>query len=223
MAPEQFINARQADPRFDVYSLGATLYMAVTGQIPFRASSPFNVLKKKQQGELTPVRALVPGLSERIEQTISRAVSADPGRRHASCQEFIAELTGKPSGRGRSRRSSGAVRVPSAVSTVYSGKEKRAHIRYASTQEGRCLALASHPEDEWPARVCDVSQTGISLVVKRRFEAGTVLCIRLQRPKESPRYLLVRVVRQQAQSSRRWLLGCAFAASLTEEEVQALV
>src|SRR2546423_12082350 len=35
MAPEQFKNAKNVDKRCDVYSLGATLYMMVTGQTPF--------------------------------------------------------------------------------------------------------------------------------------------------------------------------------------------
>src|SRR5262249_20076947 len=34
MAPEQFSDAKHADARCDIYSLGATLYMAVTGQLP---------------------------------------------------------------------------------------------------------------------------------------------------------------------------------------------
>ena len=37
MAPEQFKEAKSVDVRCDVYSLGATLYMMVTGALPFRA------------------------------------------------------------------------------------------------------------------------------------------------------------------------------------------
>ncbi len=36
MAPEQFKNAKDADVRCDVYGLGATLYVMLTGQLPFR-------------------------------------------------------------------------------------------------------------------------------------------------------------------------------------------
>src|SRR5205807_10319012 len=37
MSPEQFKDARKADAQSDLYSLAATLYMTVTGEIPFRA------------------------------------------------------------------------------------------------------------------------------------------------------------------------------------------
>jgi len=42
MAPEQFRNAKNADSRCDIYSLAATLYMAVTGELPFRSCSPLD-------------------------------------------------------------------------------------------------------------------------------------------------------------------------------------
>src|SRR5262249_21557363 len=51
MAPEQFRDAKNADPRCDIYSLGATLYMAITGELPFRARGPLNVWTKKRNNE----------------------------------------------------------------------------------------------------------------------------------------------------------------------------
>jgi serine/threonine protein kinase len=37
MAPEQFQDSKRVDPRCDVYGLAATVYMALTGEPPFRA------------------------------------------------------------------------------------------------------------------------------------------------------------------------------------------
>ena len=50
MAPEQFEDAKRVDARGDLYSLAATLYMTVTGELPFRARSAravATVYKKK--------------------------------------------------------------------------------------------------------------------------------------------------------------------------------
>jgi serine/threonine protein kinase len=94
MAPEQFRNAKNADVRCDVYSLGATLYQMVTGELPFRSSGPLDAWMKKIQNDLTPPRRLVPGLSERMEWAILRAMSADPEKRPGSCREFVEDLTG---------------------------------------------------------------------------------------------------------------------------------
>src|SRR6202022_1943561 len=60
MAPEQFRNAKNADVRCDIYSLGATLYQLVTGELPFRSLAPLDAWMKKVNNELTPPRVLVP-------------------------------------------------------------------------------------------------------------------------------------------------------------------
>ncbi len=94
MAPEQFRNAKNADIRCDIYSLGATLYQMVTGELPFRSNGPLDAWMKKIQNDLTPPRQIVPELSERVDWAIRRAMSADPEKRPASCREFIEDLTG---------------------------------------------------------------------------------------------------------------------------------
>jgi serine/threonine protein kinase len=95
MAPEQFRNAKNADIRCDVYSLGATLYQMVTGELPFRSNGPLDAWMKKIQNDLVPPRQIVPDLSERVDWAIRRAMSADPEKRPTSCREFIEDLTGK--------------------------------------------------------------------------------------------------------------------------------
>lgn len=94
MAPEQFRNAKNADARCDIYSLGATLYMMVTGELPFKSCGPLDAWMKKVHDEITPPRKLVPTLSERIDWAIRRAMSADPQSRPQSCREFVEDLTG---------------------------------------------------------------------------------------------------------------------------------
>jgi serine/threonine protein kinase len=95
MAPEQFRNAKNASIRCDIYSLGATLYQMVTGELPFGVSDPVQVMMRKLKNELPPPRQTVPGLSERVDWAIRRAMSADPNQRPASCREFVEDLTGQ--------------------------------------------------------------------------------------------------------------------------------
>src|SRR5262249_427890 len=78
MAPEQFRNAKSADIRCDIYSLGATLYNLVTGELPFASSrGPLDAWKKKINNDLTAPRKLVPTLSRKTDRAIRRAMSAD--------------------------------------------------------------------------------------------------------------------------------------------------
>lgn len=95
MAPEQFRRAKDADARCDIYSMAATLYMMVTGQLPFAACGPLDAWMKKINNELPPPRQLLPELGERVDWAIRRSMSADPAQRAASCREFVEDLTGQ--------------------------------------------------------------------------------------------------------------------------------
>jgi eukaryotic-like serine/threonine-protein kinase len=94
MAPEQFRDAKNADVRCDIYSLGATLYTLLTGETPFGKVGPLECWMRKQNNDLTPPRQINPSVSERVEWAIQRAMSGNPENRPASCKEFVEDLTG---------------------------------------------------------------------------------------------------------------------------------
>jgi serine/threonine protein kinase len=95
MAPEQFKSAKNADARCDVYSLGATLYMMVTGQTPFGNCTALDCYLKKMRNEMQAPRELVPTLSERVDWAIRRAMSPNPDQRPATCREFVEDMFGR--------------------------------------------------------------------------------------------------------------------------------
>ncbi len=132
MAPEQFRDAKNADIRCDIYSLGATLYQMVTGELPFRSSGPLDAWMKKLNNELTPPRRLVPTLSERLEWAIARSMSADPEKRPSSCREFVEDLTGHSTRRVATAPDTGAA-IADLWYLVYKDEKGTPHTVKGST------------------------------------------------------------------------------------------
>jgi eukaryotic-like serine/threonine-protein kinase len=80
--PEQYGTAR-TDPRTDVYSLGATLYAALTGIIP-----EDGLARAMDNVELTSLQAHNPKISRRLANTIEKAMAVRPEERFQSAEEF---------------------------------------------------------------------------------------------------------------------------------------
>ena len=133
MSPEQFRNAKHADIRCDIYSLGATLYMMVTGTVPFGKIGPLDCWMKKIRNDFIPPREINPNISDRIDWAIRRAMSADPDQRPNSCREFIEDLTGvtirSPSALGEK-----SVKITDVWYLVYKDDEGETHTVKGTTE-----------------------------------------------------------------------------------------
>jgi len=212
MAPEQFEDAGKADARSDLYSLAATLYMIVTGAVPFGTGSLTALMRRKLTDDITAPRRLVPGLSARVESAILRGVRCDPKERPTSVLEFIGELT-----------------EHSAAPTVLApapppASDRRRSRRYPVQRRTSCRPLSRSRGKHWHGEVVDISETGLCLQLERRFEPGTVLTIFFSGDGASAdrRPLLVRVMWAKKESPKTWRLGGQFDHSLCSFEVDEL-
>jgi len=84
----------------DVYSLGATMYHALTGKTPFDGRNAIIIVQKVIMGDYLPPRQVNPDLSIYVEAVIQKAMSFHPKNRYANASlmalDLQALLQGKP-------------------------------------------------------------------------------------------------------------------------------
>lgn len=97
VAPE-VVHHRALDARTDLFSVGATLYHALTGQRPFPARS-LAELPEMWRHELIAPSLVTPGVPSALDALIAAMLQLDPARRPASAFEVaqrLAALSGRP-------------------------------------------------------------------------------------------------------------------------------
>jgi serine/threonine protein kinase len=219
MAPEQFSDAKTVGPRSDVYSLAATLYTMVTGQYPFNGKSALHIMTQKEFEKYPKARAVVPGLSERVDAAITASLKPDPNDRPESCMAFFKLLNAKR------RKLKDATK---SGETSVRDDDKRAWPRHsvgvASTGGIDPGVQIGGDLEYWPLVVRDVSPGGIGLLLARRFEPGTDLFIEYgDKAAKHPRKLSARVIRVQPEINGHWIHGCKFHKPVDDSEFMEMV
>ena len=90
MAPEQALG-QDADPRSDLFSLGAVLYEMCAGQPPFTGPSTLMILKQIAEARHRPLRELNPNIPNWLSETIDRLLAKKPEDRIQNAAQ-LAEL-----------------------------------------------------------------------------------------------------------------------------------
>jgi len=92
MAPEQALDAKHADQRADIYSLGCTLWYLLTA----RPISPEGTLTQKliwHQTNATPVLSQTcPAVGPRLDAVFQKMLAKKPAERHQTMAELIGDL-----------------------------------------------------------------------------------------------------------------------------------
>jgi hypothetical protein len=92
MAPEMLMSASDADPRADIYSLGATYYHALTGQHPFRAPSVPEILRMVVQTEPVPIEERNPAADPALAAVVKKMMRKSPADRYQTPEELASDL-----------------------------------------------------------------------------------------------------------------------------------
>jgi tetratricopeptide (TPR) repeat protein/tRNA A-37 threonylcarbamoyl transferase component Bud32 len=91
MSPEQAQGLDTVDARTDIYSLGVTLYEALTGEVPFRGA-PHMVLKQVMEEDARPPRSLNDRIPADVQTICLKAMTKEPPRRYQTARQLADDL-----------------------------------------------------------------------------------------------------------------------------------
>lgn len=96
MAPERFRRPDTADMRSDIWSVGVSLYEALSGRLPFGGGTPASVLLAICTRSPEPLALHDDAVPVMLDAVIARCLDKDPARRYASALELRHALASTP-------------------------------------------------------------------------------------------------------------------------------
>ena len=90
-SPEQF-GSGPVDARSDIYSLGATLWFALTGLAPHSGKTIEEIRERKTRDDLPVARLVARKVPGPLVKLLRSTLAIDPGKRPASAQELMEAL-----------------------------------------------------------------------------------------------------------------------------------
>ena len=91
MSPQQ-VRELPLDHQTDIYSLGVVMYQLLTGQLPFQASSNYNIIFQIINTEPTPPSAIRKKIPKILDAIVARAMSKETSQRYQTWEEFAHNL-----------------------------------------------------------------------------------------------------------------------------------
>lgn len=92
MSPEQARDAKIADTRDDIYSLGASFYECLTGEPPFQGETPYNIMSELLTKPSPKPRALRPDISLSADLICRKMMAKTRDLRYADARALLQDL-----------------------------------------------------------------------------------------------------------------------------------
>jgi serine/threonine protein kinase len=92
VAPEQTLDAANADIRADIYSLGCTFYYLLTGAPPFKGRCLYDVMQAHQSMEAEPLNLVRPEVPVELAAVVQKMLAKDPAQRYQTPMAVVQAL-----------------------------------------------------------------------------------------------------------------------------------
>jgi serine/threonine protein kinase len=120
VSPEQATDARQADIRADIYSLGCTLYALLTGRPPFQEDTMVKLVMAHIEKQPPALHELRPDVPADVSAIAAKMLAKDPAQRYQRPVE-VAQALAPFAKAGSKARPAGAAPVKSATTATVIG------------------------------------------------------------------------------------------------------
>jgi len=98
ISPEVCLS-QDVDQRSDIFSMGVVLFEMLTGDIPFKSDSPFELMTKVVEAKIPNIKALNPNVDDGLKQILAGMIAKRPKLRYQSCNELISDIEDYLAGR----------------------------------------------------------------------------------------------------------------------------
>jgi serine/threonine protein kinase len=146
ISPDHIKSPWDPTPLWDIYSLGGTLYYAVTGSVPFPGGTTADKARAHQEFRPLDPRRLNPSLSNGFVDVMADMMAKDPAQRIPSAREVMARLA--PWATGPWSLPSPAARPPVAPPPV----------------RAPAIGDLTESDDDSPSQVVPITESPVALV-----------------------------------------------------------
>ncbi|MCA9084683.1 MAG: protein kinase [Planctomycetaceae bacterium] len=92
IAPEQAVDSATVTAAADVYSLGCTFYVALTGRVPFPEKLNSAKIEAQKKKTAKPIRSINPSVPEEVAAIVEKMMRKDAAERFSSAEEVAEAL-----------------------------------------------------------------------------------------------------------------------------------
>ena len=100
MSPEQALG-ESVDERSDIYSLGIVAFLSLSGQLPFDAATPAELVTKQIQTTAPKLTSVAPGTPRKLSRLVELCLRKEPDERIQTCEAVGEALSAALETRGQ--------------------------------------------------------------------------------------------------------------------------